>query len=73
MELSKLPEHIFHTPRKLVTLNLAGNLLKTLPDALTYAINLETLTLDENPMENLEGEKLVYIFEIMSMRFVSNI
>lgn len=57
MELTKLPEHIFHTPRKLATLNLAGNLLKSLPDALTYAINLQTLTLDENPMGPLEGDK----------------
>lgn len=57
MELATLPEHIFHTPRKLVNLNLVGNLLKSLPDALTYAINLETLTLDENPMGSLEGDK----------------
>lgn len=57
MELNNLPEHIFHTPRYLTDLYLSGNLFETLPTALTYAVNLEYLDLDENPMKSFAYEK----------------
>lgn len=49
-QLRKLPEHIFHAPRALVEINLEGNLLDRIPDALIFAINVDTLILDENPI-----------------------
>lgn len=49
-QLSKLPEHLFHAPRALIDINLAGNLFDRIPDALIFAINLDTLILDENPI-----------------------
>lgn len=57
MELSTLPEHMLHTPKHLETLNLTGNLLKRIPEALEYAVNLKYLNLDENPMESLVETK----------------
>lgn len=57
MELTTLPEHIFHTPRKLDTLNLTGNLFKIIPDALQYAINLVELNMDENIIEEFSRNK----------------
>ena len=49
-QLRKLPEHIFHAPRGLLEINLEGNLFDRIPDALIFAINVETLILDENPI-----------------------
>lgn len=57
MELTVLPEHIFHAPRKLESLNLTGNLFKILPQALQYAVNLVELNLDENLMEDFSRNK----------------
>lgn len=49
-QLRKLPEHIFHAPRGLLEINLKGNLFERIPDALIFAINVDTLILDENPI-----------------------
>lgn len=57
MELKTLPEHMFHAPRALTSINLTGNLFKTVPQALEYAINLVELTFDENPIEEISRNK----------------
>lgn len=57
MELKELPEHIFHRPRQLESLNLTGNLFTTVPEALQYAINLKFLSLDENPIVEFNETK----------------
>lgn len=57
MELTTLPEHIFHTPPHLSDLYLSGNLFETIPDALMYAANLKFLDFDENPMKSIAYEK----------------
>lgn len=49
-QLRKLPEHLFHSPRGLLEINLKGNLLDRIPDALVFAINVNVLILDENPI-----------------------
>lgn len=49
-QLRKLPEHIFHAPRSLIYINLEGNIFDRIPEALIFAINVETLILDENPI-----------------------
>lgn len=49
-QLRKLPEHLFHAPRALVDINLVGNLLDRIPESLIFAINVEVLRLDENPI-----------------------
>ncbi|XP_061402928.1 leucine-rich repeat neuronal protein 1-like [Musca vetustissima] len=48
MELTDLPETIFHSPNKLETLLLSGNLLRQVPVALKWVKNLKKLVLDEN-------------------------
>lgn len=55
MELKTLPDHIFHAPRQLKTLNLTGNLFNTLPEALGDALNLIYLNLDDNIFEAFGG------------------
>lgn len=57
MELLEIPNRIFHTPQGLQYLNLTGNLLTAIPEALEYAINLKWLSLDENPIEDINGEQ----------------
>lgn len=57
MELKSLPEDIFHPLRALKILKLEGNLFKTVPHALTYALNLKELSLDENPIGDLTAER----------------
>lgn len=57
MELSELPDSLFHGPRDLETIIFTGNLFKELPDDLHLAPNLRELVLDENPIGNLTGEK----------------
>ncbi|XP_052860089.1 leucine-rich repeat neuronal protein 2-like [Anopheles cruzii] len=53
MELEEIPKFLLHTPRGLRYLNLTGNLLKEVPPALTYAVGLNWLSLDENPIETI--------------------
>lgn len=62
MELSELPDYLFHGPRDLETIILTGNLFDELPDDLDLAPNLRELVLDENPIGNLIGEKYIDIF-----------
>lgn len=57
MELKTLPEHIFHAPRMLEHLKLTGNLMTKIPDAISYAINLDFLSFDENPVPILDETK----------------
>lgn len=53
MELSSLPEDIFHPLRALKVLNLGGNLFRSIPQALKYAITVRELSLNENPIGDL--------------------
>uniref|UniRef100_A0A182WEW0 LRRCT domain-containing protein n=1 Tax=Anopheles minimus TaxID=112268 RepID=A0A182WEW0_9DIPT len=53
MELEEIPKYLFHTPQGLRYLNLTGNLLQTIPEALMYAKGLQWLSLDENPIESI--------------------
>lgn len=57
MELTSLPEHLLHSPRGLQVLNLTGNLLSEIPDALGFAVNLQYLSLDENPIVNFTTDQ----------------
>ncbi|XP_075166203.1 tsukushi [Haematobia irritans] len=50
MEISALPETIFHSPNELETLLLSGNLFHEVPAALKWAKHLKKLVLDENPL-----------------------
>lgn len=50
MELEAIPKYLLHTPRGLRYLNLTGNLLTEIPEALIYAVGLQWLSLDENPI-----------------------
>lgn len=56
MELSDIPVHLFHSPRALEKLDLSGNLLTRIPEALEFAIGLRELTLDSNPIVNIEND-----------------
>lgn len=56
MELRTIPEHMFHAPRALHTLNLTGNLFTILPEAIYYARNLVHLNLNDNPFVHIGGE-----------------
>lgn len=74
MELLELPKRIFHTPQGLQYLNLTGNLLTTIPEALEYAINLKWLSMDENPMENIHGEDVfpaIKTLEYLSLSYMT--
>lgn len=74
MELLEIPKTIFHTPQGLQYLNLTGNLLTTIPEALEYAINLKWLSMDENPMENVQGEDVfpaIKTLEYLSMSYMT--
>lgn len=53
MELSSLPEGTFHPLRALKVLKLDGNLFKTIPQALKFAVNVKELSLNENPIGDL--------------------
>lgn len=57
MELSELPNTIFHSPIELETLILTGNLFHTLPAALTHTKHLKKLVLDENPFTDFDNGK----------------
>lgn len=57
MELSSVAEDIFHRPLGLEIVNLTGNLLTDIPQALRWANNLVELHLDENPFKSIEGEQ----------------
>ncbi|KAK2580065.1 hypothetical protein KPH14_012349 [Odynerus spinipes] len=52
-ELNELPKHIFHKPRYLKKLVLSGNQFTSIPNALANAKYLQSLTLDENPIESI--------------------
>lgn len=56
MELDSLPRETFHPLRALKVLNLDGNLFKTIPEALKYAINVEELSLSMNPLLDLSED-----------------
>ncbi|XP_022231450.2 insulin-like growth factor-binding protein complex acid labile subunit [Drosophila obscura] len=58
MQLKILPQTILHGPRDLETFIAAGNLFSKLPKALTYAKNLASLVLNENPIEDLQGDNI---------------
>ncbi|XP_033236552.1 lumican isoform X1 [Drosophila pseudoobscura] len=63
MEIKTLPQTLLHGPRDLETLIAAGNLFSKLPDALSFAKNLARLVLNENPIEDLQGDN---IFPVMT-------
>ncbi|XP_053679676.1 leucine-rich repeat neuronal protein 3-like isoform X2 [Anopheles nili] len=53
MELEDIPKYLLHTPKGLRVLNLTGNLLHSVPNALSYATGLNWLSLDENPIDSI--------------------
>lgn len=53
MQLEAIPQYLLHTPRGLQYLNLTGNLLSEVPQALSYAKALTWLSLDENPISSI--------------------
>lgn len=57
MELSSLPEEIFHPLQALKVLKLEGNLFRTIPKALNYAKNVRELSLCENPIGDLSEKE----------------
>lgn len=57
MELENLPEHMLHSLKQLRHIRLTGNLFAKLPSALGYAARLESLNMDENPLQNLTDLK----------------
>ncbi|XP_063709861.1 leucine-rich repeat transmembrane protein FLRT3-like [Culicoides brevitarsis] len=76
LQLKKLPEHIFHASSKtLEVLNLSDNGLHHVPDALQYATNLKELTLDSNPINNIEYANIfphMPKLEKLSLSYMSN-
>lgn len=51
-QLKELPEHLLHTPRKLIVLNLSGNLFESVPKTLMDTESLEVLRFNGNPIRN---------------------
>ncbi|GAB0099529.1 Leucine-rich repeat [Sergentomyia squamirostris] len=70
MELSSIPTHLFHAPRGLKTLNITDNLLTDIPNALVFAIKLESLYMDNNPIVRLGTNKTSFAF-MPDMKFLS--
>ncbi|XP_058832061.1 leucine-rich repeat-containing protein 70-like [Topomyia yanbarensis] len=74
MELNDIPVYIFNAPQGLQYLNLTGNLLTTIPQALDYATNLKWLSLDENPIDNLQGDHVfpsLKFLEYLSLSYIT--
>ncbi|CAO1298801.1 unnamed protein product [Diamesa serratosioi] len=74
IEISDIPEETFHPLRNLMNLKLAGNLFKTIPKALKYAINVNFLTLDENPlgdMNELNPMPTMKKLETLSLTYIA--
>lgn len=74
MELLEIPEYIFNAPQELQYLNLTGNLLSTIPEALNFAGNLKWLSLDENPIENIQGDHVfptLKSLEYLSLSYIT--
>lgn len=58
MQLSKLPGEILHGSGNLETVVLTGNLFKLIPDeALSNTVKLKSLNMDENPIDEVGGDK----------------
>ncbi|EAT46547.1 AAEL002307-PA [Aedes aegypti] len=76
MELLEIPKFMFYSLLKLQYLNLAGNLLTSVPGALDYAINLKWLSLDENPIESVQGESVfpaIKTLEYLSVSYITTL
>lgn len=74
MELLDLPEFMFNPHRELQYLNLTGNLFTKLPEALALAENLKWISLDENPIENIQGENIfpaLLKLEYLSLSYIT--
>ncbi|XP_055527838.1 leucine-rich repeat neuronal protein 3-like [Wyeomyia smithii] len=74
MELLSIPEYIFNAPQGLEYLNLTGNLLTTIPEALIYATHLKWLSLDENPIDNIQGDHVfptLKSLEYLSLSYIT--
>lgn len=74
MELNDIPEYLFNTPLELEYLNLTGNLLTSIPMALGYTSKLKWLSLDENPIENIQGEHVfpeLKMLEYLSLSYIT--
>ncbi|XP_055593119.1 leucine-rich repeat-containing protein 70 [Uranotaenia lowii] len=73
MELLQLPEFIFKAPQDLAYLNLTGNLLTTVPEALRFTEKLKWLSLDENPLQDIDGQNVfptIRTLEYLSMSYI---
>lgn len=69
MELTDLPEQIFHAPNKLSNLSLSGNLFAKLPDALMHARNLKVLNFDDNLVQHFGLKKYVPLIFVCKHRY----
>uniref|UniRef100_A0A1Q3FN08 Putative leucine-rich transmembrane protein n=1 Tax=Culex tarsalis TaxID=7177 RepID=A0A1Q3FN08_CULTA len=56
MELNSIPGGFLNAIGDLTHLNLTGNLLETIPEGLRFAQKLKWLSLDENPIGNIQGD-----------------
>lgn len=57
MELNSVPGGFLNAIGDLTHLNLTGNLLETIPEGLRFAQKLKWLSLDENPIGNIQGDQ----------------
>jgi len=71
LKITELPITLFNTPRQLNTLNLTGNLLTTIPEALQFAVNLQTLFLDENDIKYIGGENHSVFPSLTKLEYLS--
>ncbi|TMW46718.1 hypothetical protein DOY81_008199 [Sarcophaga bullata] len=71
MELSTIPDTMFHTPIELETLILTGNLFQTIPAALEKTMRLKKLVLDENPLKNFEKDNIFKSLEELDYLSIS--
>lgn len=56
MELTSVPGGFLNAIADLTHLNLTGNLLESIPEGLRFAQKLKWLSLDENPVQNIQGD-----------------
>lgn len=57
MEIEMLPDEFLHSLTELETFNISDNQLTEIPETLRYATKLNTLILDDNPIEQIGGQK----------------
>lgn len=74
MELNSVPGGFLNAIGDLTHLNLTGNLLETIPEGLRFAQKLKWLSLDENPIGNIQGDHVfpaLKSLEYLSLSYMS--